>query len=164
MARLPFFCCSLSLQPFNSPVCSPEGIIFDIVSIIPFLKKYGKNPVNSLPLKISELIKLNFHKNEKDEFHDPISFKTFTDFTFIVAIKTSGNVYSNETLEELNRKPKYWKDLMTDEPFTHKDILILQNPHEIYFRTIQNFDFLKQKIDFVSLLKEEKSTENVNKS
>jgi peptidyl-prolyl cis-trans isomerase-like protein 2 len=55
-------------------------------------------------LKATDLIKLNFHKNDKNEYHDPISFKTFTDFSHIVAIKTSGNVYSHDTIDELNRK------------------------------------------------------------
>jgi len=27
---LPFYCCSLSLQPFSHPACTPEGIIFDL--------------------------------------------------------------------------------------------------------------------------------------
>jgi len=39
------------------------------------------------------LIKLNFHRNENGEYHDPISFKIFTDYTKLVAIKTSGLNY-----------------------------------------------------------------------
>lgn len=31
MAQLPFFCCSLSLSPFKNPVCTEEGIVFDIL-------------------------------------------------------------------------------------------------------------------------------------
>ena len=31
-------------------------------------------------------------------------------------------------MEELNIKPKYWKDLMDDTPFTRKDIIHLQDP------------------------------------
>lgn len=76
-------------------------------------------------MKITDLIKLNFFKNERGEFHDPISYKTFTDHTHIVSIRTSGNVYSFDTVEELNKKPKYWKDLITSENFTHKDILTI---------------------------------------
>lgn len=56
---------------------------------------------------------MNFHKNQNGEYHDPISFKIFTDFTHIVAIKTSGNVYGYDTVEELNRKSKNWHDLLT---------------------------------------------------
>jgi hypothetical protein len=29
--RLPFDCCSLSLQPFNDPVCNAKGIVYDIL-------------------------------------------------------------------------------------------------------------------------------------
>lgn len=40
--RLPFYCCSLTFQPVKHPYCTPEGHIFDIENIVPFLKKYGK--------------------------------------------------------------------------------------------------------------------------
>lgn len=43
-----------------------------------------------------------------------------------MAIKTTGNVYCWEAVEELNVKPKNWKDLLTDEPFTRKDIIHIQ--------------------------------------
>lgn len=33
-----------------------------------------------------------------------------------------------QALEELNIKQKYWKDLLTDEAFTRKDIITLQDP------------------------------------
>ena len=29
--RLPFNCCSLSMQPFEHPYCTEEGVIFDLV-------------------------------------------------------------------------------------------------------------------------------------
>lgn len=74
---------------------------------------------------MTDLIQLKFHKNDKGQYHDPISFKVFTDHTKLVAIKTSGNVYTNDTIEELNRKPKFWKDLLTGEIFNYKDIIIL---------------------------------------
>ena len=31
-----------------------------------------------------------------------------------------------QALQELNIKPRFWKDLLTDEPFTRKDIIHLQ--------------------------------------
>ena len=40
------FNASLSLQPFEHPVCTPEGAVFDLLNIIPYLKKYGHNPVS----------------------------------------------------------------------------------------------------------------------
>lgn len=39
-------CYSLSLQPFEHPVCTPEGAVFDLLNIVPYLKKYGHNPVS----------------------------------------------------------------------------------------------------------------------
>ena len=39
--RLPFYCCSLSFHECKHPYCTPEGIIFDLENIIPFIKKYG---------------------------------------------------------------------------------------------------------------------------
>jgi len=47
-----------------------------------------------------------------------------------VAIKTSGNVYAWEAIENLNVKPKHWNDLVTGEPFTRHDILALQDPND----------------------------------
>lgn len=70
----------------------------------------------------------------------------FTDHTKIVAIKTSGHVYTADTVEELNRKPKLWKDLLTGDAFTYKDIIVLQDPKNIESRTIKNFDFLKNNL------------------
>ena len=33
-----------------------------------------------------------------------------------------------QAVEELNIKPRYWKDLMDDTSFTRKDIIHLQDP------------------------------------
>ena len=65
ISKLPFNCCSLSLLPFDNPVCSPDGVVFDILNIVPFIGKYKKNPVTGTNLKITDLIKLNFYKNDK---------------------------------------------------------------------------------------------------
>jgi peptidyl-prolyl cis-trans isomerase-like protein 2 len=52
MTKLPFYCCSLSLTPFKNAVCSPDGIVFDLLAIIPYIKKYKKNPVTGKELKM----------------------------------------------------------------------------------------------------------------
>ncbi len=44
--------------------------------------------------------------------------KVFSEHTHIVAVKPTGNVYSWDAVNELNIKPKSWKDLLTDEDFT----------------------------------------------
>ena len=32
--RLPFNCCALSLRPFETPVCAPDGSVFDLVCVL----------------------------------------------------------------------------------------------------------------------------------
>lgn len=54
--------------------------------------------------------------------------QVFTESTHIVAIRTSGNVYAWEAVEELNIKPRFMKDLLTDQSFTRKDIIHIQDP------------------------------------
>jgi len=75
-ARVPFTDCALSLQPFTTPVLAPDGSIFDILcagllregshqfrNIVPFVKKYKKNPVNGEAMTLKDLVRLNFAKN-----------------------------------------------------------------------------------------------------
>uniref|UniRef100_A0A6B2L1Y4 Uncharacterized protein n=1 Tax=Arcella intermedia TaxID=1963864 RepID=A0A6B2L1Y4_9EUKA len=127
---LQFYCCNLSLQPWTDPVCTSKGTIYDLLNIIPWVKKHKVDPVTGEPLKSGDLITLNFSKNNEGKFHCPITYKEFTDFTHIVAIKTSGNVYSYEAVENLNIKPKCWKDLISEVPFTKADIIHLQDPND----------------------------------
>lgn len=163
--RLPFYCCSLSLQPFEHPVCTPDGIIFDLVYIIPYIKKYGTNPVTGEKLQTKDLIKLHFSKNEKDEFYCPVTFKVFSDHTAIAAIKTTGNVFAYDTIEKLNIKAKHMRDLITDEPFTRKDIIMIQDPHNLEKRDMSKFDYLKTNKRVVNIaeeLEKRKPTNNIN--
>ena len=45
-----------------------------------------------------------------------------------MAVKTSGNVFCFQAVDELNVKPKFWKDLLTDEKFTRRDLITIQDP------------------------------------
>ena len=36
---------SLSLQPFENPYATPEGIVFDLDHILTYIKKHGVSPV-----------------------------------------------------------------------------------------------------------------------
>lgn len=40
-------------------------------------------------------------------------------------------MYSWQAVEELNLRPKNWKDLLTEEPFTRQDIITLQDPQNV---------------------------------
>lgn len=46
--------------------------------------------------------------------------KVFNNNSRILAIKTSGNVFAAEAVEELNYKAKSWNDLLTGEDFTKR--------------------------------------------
>ena len=148
----------MSLQPFETPVCTSEGLIFDHENIIRWLVKHDTNPVTGKPLKQSDLIKLNFSKNDAIESVDPVTYKVFTDNTHIVAIRHGGsaNVFAYDTVERLNIKVKSWKDLLSDEPFTRQDIITLQDPQNLESRNLTDFKYIKDGED-VGVPKEEAS-------
>ena len=91
------------------------------------MKKYKLNPVTGQETKLSDLIKLNVTRSKTDKINYmcPISMKDFTLTTKIIAIKTTGNVYSAKVVDELNRKHNNWTDLITGEPFKPTDIIVL---------------------------------------
>lgn len=103
-----------------------QGTIFELTNVIPFIKKYGVNPATGKKLELKELVRLNFAKNADGKYHDPVSFKDFNEHTHIVAIATSGNVFSYETVQQLNIKAKFLRDLVSDQAFTKTDLITLQ--------------------------------------
>ncbi|XP_065683023.1 RING-type E3 ubiquitin-protein ligase PPIL2 isoform X1 [Hydra vulgaris] len=147
--RLPFNYCSISLQPFEHPLCTVEGVVFDLLNILPFLKVFKKSPVTGEPMSAKDLIKLTFHKNSKGEYHCPVMYKVFNENSTIVAIKTTGNVFSMEAVEELNLKTKNFKDLLTSEPFTRKDIITIQDPAKLEKFNISNFYHIKHNMKVI---------------
>ena len=129
----------------ENPYCTPEGIIFDLAAIAPFLKKYGRNPVTGEKLEAKQLVKINFHRNTKEEIHCPITFKVLTESSHIVAIRPSGNVYSYDAIDRLNIKTNTFNDLLTDQPFTRNDIITIQDPKHLDKFNIQSFAHLKNE-------------------
>jgi len=145
--RLPFDCCALSLKPFEDlPVCTRDGTVYDLTNIMPYIRKHGTDPVTGKKLASGDLIKLNFFKNAQGNYHDPVSFKVFNEHTPITAIATSGNVFSRDTVESLNIKPGFWRDLVNDTEFARKDLIILQDPHNLEKRDLSQFHYLKNDL------------------
>lgn len=144
--RLPFDHCALSLQPYENPYCDEDGNIFDLIHIVPYLKKFKVNPVTGKALSATQLTKLNLHKNSKGEPHCPVMFKVFNNSTHIAAIKSTGNVFSYEAIEELNIKPKSFKDLLTDEPYQRKELIILQDPQNASKFNLNSFHHIKNSL------------------
>jgi peptidyl-prolyl cis-trans isomerase-like protein 2 len=142
--RLPFHCCSISLSPFQDPVCNAKGIVFDIVNLMAYLRKYKRDPISGEPASPADYTALHFHKDAEERFVCPVTQKQFTDHTTIVAIRTSGHVYAKEAIDELCIKPKHWCDLLTDEPFTRADIITIQDPLDTETRALANFHHLAE--------------------
>lgn len=126
--------------------------MYELEAIANFLRVFKKNPITGLPMDVKSLTKLTFAKNTNDDneeasrFQCPALFRSFSKNSHIVAIQTTGNVYSFEAIEQLNIKTKNWKDLITDEPFTRKDIIVIQDPSKVEKFDISQFYFIKNKL------------------
>jgi len=142
--RLPFNCCAVSFLPFEDPVCAPDGTVMDIMHAVPYVQKHGKHPVTGEPLELKDLTKLTFHKNQEGAYECPVLNKAFTNSAHIVAVKSTGNVYSYQAIDELCVKPKNWKDLLTDEKFTRKDLVTIQDPMNLNARALDSFEHVKK--------------------
>ena len=81
---------------------------------------------------------------------DPVTYKVFTDNTHIVAILNTGNVFAHDTVSRLNIKAKMWRDLVTDEEFGRKDIVTLQDPHNVEGRNLSGFKYLKEGVSVLT--------------
>lgn len=143
-AQLPLNCCFLSLQPFDQPVGTRDGSVFDIKNILGYIKRFGLHPVTGGKLEKSELLPLHFHSNAEGKLHCPVTFKVFGNHTHVVLNLKSGHIYSFEAVDQLNRKTRNWKDLMTSEPFVWADIVTIQDPDFPEGREISKFYFIQQ--------------------
>ncbi|ORM41698.1 Peptidyl-prolyl cis-trans isomerase-like 2 [Babesia sp. Xinjiang] len=138
---LPLDACALSLQPFNKPLCTPQGHVFDDNNIREYITRYGTNPVTGEPLQLTDLVPLHFTRDENNELQCPLSYKRFTPSSHVVAVLTSGYVYGYSTLKEVAKKQKdgLMYDPMTGTPFTKNDVVVLQDPHNTDARKIAEF-------------------------
>ncbi|CAO1625536.1 unnamed protein product [Jaminaea pallidilutea] len=156
---VPFDCCAISLQQWVNPVADKaDGTIYELTNVLPWIKKHGVSPASGLELQVADLVTLNFSKNEAtSQWHDPVSFKTFNDSTHMVAVATSGNVYTWDTVQQLNVKAKYWSDLVTGESFTRKDIIVLQDPNNASGKKqVADLHHLKEKMTLTAADKGQK--------
>jgi len=165
---LPFACCALTLAPFTAPIATPAGVVFDAMSIVPYLKKNPTCPSTGLPLTRKDLIPLSMAVDDTDKSTDkawqcPVLCKKFSNSTKVCFIRSrtggESHVYSWEAVHELNIKAKNMFDLITGEKFSKKDIVIIQDvsdPEVCSRRDIKNFKFLKSQSDIAG------SSETVN--
>jgi len=144
LKALPYYCCSLSMQPFTMPYVTRDGFVFEITEVLPWIKEHGVHPITGKKLTKKHLIKLKFHKNANGKFACPVVSTEFNQYTHIVAIATTGNVYSYKAIKELNYKHKNMRDLLEDEPFTKQDVIHIQDPENMEKRAISHFMNIKK--------------------
>ena len=145
---LPFDHCAMSLSPYETPCCTAnEGVVFDVTNLVPYVMKHKKNPITGEKMSTSEIIRLNMSKNAEGLWHCPVTCKVFNNNTHVVAIKTTGNVFSFDAVNELNIKAKNYTDLLSGEKFIRSDVIVLQDhmdPAHMARRDINSFVHLKQ--------------------
>eukprot|EP01033_Poteriospumella_lacustris_P001406 gene1406-1020_t len=127
-----------------------SGVIFEYENILEYVQKYRNDPVSGDPVTGRDIIQLHMVKNTDGEWNCPITNKVFNNSSHIVAIRTSGNVYSFNAVDELNIKAKNWTDLIDGSRFTRADIITLQdpqNPDIMAKRDISQFKHLQQVRD-----------------
>lgn len=145
---LPFDHCAMSLSTYETPCCTAnEGVVFDVTNLLPYVMKHKKNPITGEKMGTNDIIRLNMSKNAENLWHCPVTCKVFNNNTHVVAIKTTGNVFSYDAINELNFKAKNYVDLLTGEKFSKSDVITLQNhmdPEHMARRDIGSFVHLKQ--------------------
>ena len=163
---LPFDHCAMSLSCYETPCCTAdEGVIFDVTNLLPYVMKHKKNPITGEKMSAGDVIRLNMSKNADGVWHCPVTCKTFNNNTHIVAIKTTGNVFSYDAVNELNFKAKNLTDLLTGESFAKSDVITLQNhmdPAHMARRDIGTFVHLKQIRDQNKILRQSESKSRQN--
>lgn len=65
----------------------------------------------------------------------------------IIVVKLSDVV---QAVDQLNIKPNFWKDLVTDEPFTRKDIITIQDPTHLDKFNLASFYHIQKNLKLVS--------------
>ena len=136
---LPFNCCCLSFQPVVDGVITRDGFLFEKKNIYKYLKEHHMNPCTGKKLMLKDLFPVHFYKNSDNEYHCPVTYKVFTNNSKIAVIRTSGNVYLYDCIKELNIDQNSWEDLISGEPFTKDDIIILQDPSKPDHRQVSQF-------------------------
>eukprot|EP01006_Ploeotia_vitrea_P054823 TRINITY_DN67927_c3_g1_i1.p1 TRINITY_DN67927_c3_g1~~TRINITY_DN67927_c3_g1_i1.p1 ORF type:complete len:622 (-),score=108.25 TRINITY_DN67927_c3_g1_i1:71-1666(-) len=95
---------------------------------------------------MSDLFELKFHRNNDNEIMCPVTYKVFNDFSHIVVVRPTGNVYSYEAVNEMNIKIKSYRDLIDGTKFTRKDIITLQDPHNLTKQNLREYHHVKNEL------------------
>jgi len=145
--RLPLDHCCLSLVPWRHPYIDPQGNVYDLEAILPYVKKNKVNPVTGEPLSDKQLTRANFDASPQGGYRCPVLYKPLTNHCHVVCVRPTGNVYSYEAVEELNLKTKNFRDLLDDTPFTRADLITIQQPGDLDKFNITKFYHVKKGLE-----------------
>ncbi|VDO24397.1 unnamed protein product [Haemonchus placei] len=168
--RLPLTHCSLSLIPFEDPVCTRSGEIFDLTHIIPYLKKNGVNPCTGMKMSSKDLIHLKFDKDEQvspctiaySSLYHHITYSSFkfSDIIVLQVMRFFSKVQDPHHLEKFNLEKFYHVqfDPKTKEQI-EKEKKEMQDP-KFFIRRMNNEtkealeqlkkDYIPRKVDAMS--------------
>ena len=79
----------------------------------------------------------------------------------IIAIKETGNVYSYDVYQKLNKDINNYKDLLTDIPFKKENVILLNDPN--HKKLIPTFEYIKNKNEVIFITKLVNETEEHEK-
>ena len=127
------------MRPVVDGVITSDGYLFEKKYIYKYIKENHMNPCTGKKLMLKDLFPVHFYRNAEGEIHCPVTYKPFTKYSKIAVIRTSGNVYLYDCIKDLNIAQKNWNDLISGEPFTRDDIIILQDPSQPDHRDVTKF-------------------------
>lgn len=161
--KLPFDHCCLSLQPIRVPCCNEKGYVFDLENVIKFLKKFKKDPIDGTSADSKSFTKLNIAKSKEGNFCCPVLMKNFNEHSHIVAIKSTGNVFSHEAIDQLCLKCKNYRDPLNDQVFAKKDLITIQDPMNIEKQNATLFYHFKNQLKWADEEDGDDPSRNINK-
>ncbi|WFD00364.1 peptidylprolyl isomerase [Malassezia yamatoensis] len=145
---VPFTMCSLTYEAWSVPAClKAEGNVYERANLEQFLRQYGVSPATGQPVNPEDMLDLHFSRNDRGNFFDPVSCKEMTDHSHLVAIGPTGHVFLHDTVQQLNIKSKFMRDLVDDTPFQKSDILILQDPHDPERRKMSSMYHVRENLN-----------------
>ncbi|KNC54051.1 peptidyl-prolyl cis-trans isomerase 4 [Thecamonas trahens ATCC 50062] len=129
--------CQLGLVPATTPVANPAtGAVYDLLNIVPWLRRHGTDPVSGTPCAPQDLLRL--HVARADDAAQtpicPLTHEPFLSSSTIVALRTNGRVYSLSGLRAVAIAPAAATgappaDPTDGSPFDpESDLLVLQDP------------------------------------
>lgn len=127
-SRAPLHLCALTLLPHRLPVAAPDGTIFDSSCIVQLVRRSGLHPLLGTPLHASQLVPLRFAFDPNGIPRCPLLGRHFLQSEKVVALATTGRVFSYEAVARGNLSTGDLRDLVDGTPFELKDLLILYDP------------------------------------